>query len=171
MNTNELRHYGILGMKWGVRRYQNADGTLTAAGKKRYEKDIQDNLSKKKENRIDTSTPNPRRWVGEDISRKKSVVDSTSSLVKELDKIEGQTAPKSSKQKLDLSKMSDKEMRDKINRELLERQYNNLFAEETVPKVSKGREYAKTAISAAGTALTLTGSALSIALAINELRK
>lgn len=30
-----LEHYGVLGMKWGVRRYQNSDGTLTAAGKKR----------------------------------------------------------------------------------------------------------------------------------------
>lgn len=34
-NYNELYHYGIKGMKWGVRRYQNADGSLTAAGKKR----------------------------------------------------------------------------------------------------------------------------------------
>lgn len=36
MWTYELYHHGIKGMKWGVRRYQNLDGTLTSAGKKRY---------------------------------------------------------------------------------------------------------------------------------------
>lgn len=37
----ELTHHGILGQKWGVRRYQNQDGSLTAAGKKRLEqKDV-----------------------------------------------------------------------------------------------------------------------------------
>lgn len=34
-----LAHHGIMGQKWGVRRYQNEDGTLTAAGKLRYATD------------------------------------------------------------------------------------------------------------------------------------
>lgn len=36
MPQNELQHHGIKGMRWGVRRYQNYDGTRTSAGKKRY---------------------------------------------------------------------------------------------------------------------------------------
>ena len=35
-NGNSLAHYGITGMRWGIRRYQNPDGTLTEEGKKRY---------------------------------------------------------------------------------------------------------------------------------------
>ena len=36
MENNCLVHHGILGMKWGVRRYQNPDGSLTSAGRSRY---------------------------------------------------------------------------------------------------------------------------------------
>ena len=36
MTYGYLMHYGVKGMKWGVRNYQNPDGSLTAEGKKRY---------------------------------------------------------------------------------------------------------------------------------------
>lgn len=38
----ELRHHGVKGMKWGVRRYQNKDGSLTPDGLKRYRKEYDD---------------------------------------------------------------------------------------------------------------------------------
>lgn len=40
LRTDVICHHGILGMKWGIRRYQNKDGSLTAAGVKRYNKSV-----------------------------------------------------------------------------------------------------------------------------------
>lgn len=40
MYSNYLMHYGILGQKWGIRRYQNPDGTLTEEGKLRYSQSL-----------------------------------------------------------------------------------------------------------------------------------
>lgn len=39
-NQDVIMHYGVKGMKWGVRRYQNENGTLTNAGKKRYRQQL-----------------------------------------------------------------------------------------------------------------------------------
>lgn len=169
MTENELVHFGIKGMRWGVRRYRNKDGTLTPAGKKRYDRDIRDNASKKKENRIDTSNPDPDRWVREDLTRTKKVVDTSSDLVRTVKTIERETRPKPVKKRMDLSNMSDQELRQKINRELLERQYNDVFGKEEAPKISKGREYANEILETAGTVLAVTSSALGIALAIKQL--
>ena len=46
LSDAELYHHGVKGQKWGVRRYQNPDGSLTAAGKKRYLKDWQRSYDK-----------------------------------------------------------------------------------------------------------------------------
>ena len=78
-----LSHYGILGMKWGVRRFENSDGTLTAAGKARYgtsEKFHESNYYKKyqakkksKRGRVETSnsdTSNSQKLTPEEVAAK-----------------------------------------------------------------------------------------------------
>ena len=56
ISQNELYHHGIKGMKWGIRRFQNEDGSLTAAGKKRYDDD-QTGSDKRASSNSDSKTP------------------------------------------------------------------------------------------------------------------
>lgn len=165
MEYNELYHHGIKGMKWGVRRYQNKDGSLTVQGQKRYERDQRENSGKKKGNKVGQADPN--RWVREDLDRSKRLTDAGSQLTSNTKRMIDSSVKNKKKTTMDLSSMSDKEMRDKINRAFLEKQYNDMFAPQ---KEAKGREFASKVLDNAGNVLAVTGSALSIALAIKELK-
>lgn len=60
-----LQHYGVLGMKWGVRRYQNKDGSLTAAGRARLDKK-DEKWAKKKGDKI---TETARKKSSKELDR------------------------------------------------------------------------------------------------------
>lgn len=179
VNYNELYHHGIKKQKWGVRRYQNEDGSLTEAGRKRYARDAKEKgynkYDKDNESYYKSSKKNGRedldvdaeRYVKEDITRTRTVANEVGSGVNKLRNYNENAMRKKPKVKMDLSNMSDKQMRDEINRALLERQYNDMFAPQTT---SKGREYLNKTLTTAGNVLTTTGTVLTIALAIKELK-
>lgn len=164
MDYNYLYHWGIKGMKWGVRRYQNEDGTLTNAGKKRYYSDVFDAHDKGEKIVKDA---NGDRWVQEDLTRSRKLVNETAEITRNLKTLNDDVMKNKPKIQMDLSNMTDQEMREQINRKLLERQYNDLFAPQNT---SRGQEVVSQVLGYAGTTLAIGSSALGIALAIKQLK-
>lgn len=73
MNNPELQHHGIKGQKWGRRRFQTSDGSLTAAGRKRYADDDSSGSSKSKtSSKIESSTSAKKKTASKKKTSKKS---------------------------------------------------------------------------------------------------
>ena len=77
MSQVYLAHHGILGQKWGVRRYQNPDGSLTSAGKKRYDK-----TSAKYDRRIESARHHNEKIMSERMRNRLKIQ-------RKIEKIEG----------------------------------------------------------------------------------
>lgn len=141
--------------------YEYNNGTLTPAGSRRYQEEIRSNRQKSKKNQVDEDAlRDPNKWIkddlktGVDLARaSKDASTATSNLTDKLFK----TKPN---QRLDLSKMSDNEIRNLINRENLELQYNDMFNK---PKENKGKKFVKTALDINSTVAETAIAGLTIA--------
>ncbi len=181
ISESELYHWGIKGMKWGVRRYQNKDGTLTDAGKKRYDSEADKGdynqtkadgtrFKQSKKGKTEVLKADARRYAREDDEALQNVVNETRGMTSALKNLNESSIrrTKNNRPQMDLSKMSDKEMRDQINRAMLEKQYNDMFAPQ---KSTRGREYLNDVLDTAGSVLAVGSSALAIAVRIYTLRE
>lgn len=127
-----LAHHGILGMKWGIRRYQTDDGTLTAAGKVRYSRKM--------------------------TAKRKAVAKKAAQSKRKKSEAKRISDEKAGNPR-DVSTMSDQEIRDFLNRRDLEKRY---LAEVSPKTVAKGETAVQKYLSKFGDSLAtnlMTGAA------------
>ena len=163
--SNELSHHGIKGQKWGRRRYQNKDGSLTPAGKQRY--GSKENF----EERYDED-------VKAGIRATKKLADGGKDLTKATKEYGGERNKKKQQQANKVLEeaardrarsMSDQELRDAVNRLNMEENYTRMI--QNRERIELGESAASKFMDRSMTALTLASTALSIALAVKELKK
>lgn len=179
--NDELYHWGIKGMKWGVRRYQNKDGTLTAAGRSRYVGSNAEGTDEKSQKRVGLSDKQKRAlkigaalavaalgtYGGYRLAKSGKLEpfvaagkQKAAELMEEAGK-ERSSTPKThahsdytrAHEKKSVRVLSDEELNAKINRLQKEKQYESLIA--TPSHVKKMLATAGTAASALGTISTL----------------
>ena len=131
-----LSHYGILGQKWGVRRYQYADGTLTPAGRKRYRVTDTGDLVRKTRSEMKSDARKARKEAA-DKKRQTRLEREHETEEKKKERIAKSRDPKKIYENKDL--FNYKELSDLYNIMNVERNIKGL-----IPKhVSKGEKYVK----------------------------
>lgn len=116
--SDELYHHGIMGQRWGVRRYQNANGSLTAEGRQRYNTGKK-GLSQQETNTVLNEAGNIARNSNNASKSMNKIKKSEEAKKREKEKTE-EDAPKK------VEEMSDKELREFLNRYDMEQRYNKI---------------------------------------------
>ena len=155
--NNYIKHHGIKGQKWGVRRFQNKDGSLTPAGNKRY--GSKENFEKQYPEDVKKSLNKAKSGMYKAGNAVNKVKDVNDVMIKNAN---------NEQIKKDVSKMSDQELQRIVNRLNMEERYkqvmNSRAAEEGKNNVGKVLEYA-------GTALAVGVGAIDLMLKIQEMKK
>ena len=172
----EMNSDPSFGMGKYIRIDENGNKVLTEAGRARWEHDKKRNDQKKKEDRVKdpNSLIDPHRWVKEDLDSVQQGIQNAQNMAKSLSEFEKKKLaqrPLVRKKKLDLSEMTDQELRDQISRYKLEMDYQDIFNPKQPPEVSKGKKWLMNTLEVAGGALAVGASAVTIAKAIHEMKK
>lgn len=115
---NELYHHGIIGQKWGVRRFQTSSGSLTAAGRQRYSTG-KSGLSQQETNTVLNEAGNIARNSSNASKSITKIKKSEDTKKKEKEKTK-ENVPKK------VEEMSDKELREFLNRYDMEQRYDKI---------------------------------------------